>query len=511
MPKIFDSVRSSRPKMSAFDLSREQKLSCNFGELIPTYLEEIVPGDQFRVNTECMVRLAPMIAPVMHRVNVFMHYFYVPNRLIWSQWEDFITGGEDGTTKPTMPIMPANFPATQAKTRLADYLGLPTVPNTDTAAAEISELPFRAYQLIWNEYYRDQNLEDEVDIFSQSAVVEMQRRAFEKDYFTSALPFPQRGPEVGIPIDYNYKDTSEVYRTSDGAAPPGGREIATHSAQAGQLTYEDGGTWTNKVRIENLEDESISASINELRKSNALQRWLEKSARGGSRYIETILNHFGVKSSDARLQRPEYLGGGKQPITISEVLNTTGTTDAPQGAMSGHGISVGQTNTFQSQFEEHGFVMGILSVLPRTSYQQGISRMWSRTEKEDYYWPEFAHLGEQEVKNKEVYHDGDSTTGGDAWNEGTFGYQQRYAEYKYAPSTVHGDFRNNLDFWHMGRIFNSQPSLNKDFVKYPSATAGNPPDERVFAVQDGTDKLWIQMYHDVKARRPMPYFADPRL
>lgn len=491
MPKIFDREQVRKPKMSAFDLSREQKLSCEMGTLVPTYLEEVVPGDQFQVNSEIMMRLAPMISPVMHRVNVYMHYFFVPNRLTWNQWEDFITGGKDGTTEPTFPAVSLRD---VQETKLHDYLGLPTIPDTAAAADAVSELPFRAYQLIWNEYYRDETLQDEIDIhaLTDTELQTLRKRCWEKDYFTSALPFTQRGPEVTAPV--RPWDEARVFQSTSGDKP-------TIPDTIGQIT--DQGDYTG-IRSDTNDqtlglDTVEGIDINDLRRSTALQRWLEKQARGGYRYIETILNHFAQRVPDHRLQRPEYLGGGRQPVVISEVLNTTGTTEAPQGDMAGHGISVGNKNRFRHTFQEHGYVLGIMSTIPRTAYQQGMMRHWLRRDKESYYWPEFAHLGEQPVRNKELFMDPAAAT----WNDEIFGYQQRYAEYKYGCSSVHGDFRDSLDFWHMGRIFSGQPALNETFVQ-------SDPTNRIFAVSSG-DHLWIQIFHNVKARRPMPYFSNPRL
>jgi hypothetical protein len=251
--------------------------------------------------------------------------------------------------------------------------------------------------------------------------------------------------------------------------------------------------------------EGTSVTINDLRRSIKLQEWLEKNARGGARYIEQIFSHFGVKSSDARLQRVEFLGGGKTPVVISEVLQTSATqapeiAETPLASMAGHGISVGSTHEFTKFFEEHGIVMGIMSVMPKTAYQQGTPRMFTKFDKFDYYFPEFAHLGEQEIKNKEIYTTNDAT-----YNEGTFGYTPRYAEYKYRESRVCGDFRSNLNFWHLGRIFSSAPNLNSAFV-HPDPTTLN----RIFAVtDDNTQHLWCQVYHDIKAIRPMPKFGVP--
>jgi hypothetical protein len=502
MPKIFEQTRYRKPNYSAFDLSREQKLSCKMGELVPTYLEEVVPGDHFKVNTEIMLRLAPMLAPIMHRVDVYMHYFFVPNRIIWNQWETFITGGREGTSSPTYPTVA--FGTGFRDSKLPDYLGIPTY-STANANIKVSQLPFRAYQKIWNDYYRDPNIEQELDIngiaalhtgtASPSVLYDIRIRSWEKDYFSSALPWTQRGPEVSAPVNLEYKSATDIKTTTGGIPTDGSVDSLTGVAQS---------AFGEPVRFENIVNDSLEININELRRTTALQRWLEKMATGGARYYEQLQSMFGVKSQDQRLQRAEYLGGGKQPIVISEVLNTTGTEDAPQGDMTGHGISVGSTNSFEYHVPEHGWIMGILSILPKATYQQGIHRHWLRTDKLDYYWPEFAHLGEQEIYNYELYLDTLQTID---QNRETFGYQQRYAEYKYGQSTVHGDFRNTLNYWHMGRIFSTRPALNTNFLR---ALPDTSEMVRPFAVQEG-DKCWIQLYHDVKARRPMPYFADPRL
>lgn len=507
---IFDSIKPNKVKRNKFSLSHERKFSMNMGDLVPIMCQEIVPGDNFRVNTETLMRLAPMLAPIMHRVNVYTHYFFVPNRLVWNEWEDFITGGRLGTSNPVAPYMgPPSFSVPESlygKGSLWDYLGLPTgIQTGDTI--KVSALPFRAYQLIFNEYYRDQNLMPEITIYQASGLepnleqmLTLRKRCWEKDYFTSALPFAQRGGEALIPFsaEVNYKDITDV-KYADGSSPLSVGDVMADD----QLMVHGLDVYG---RVENIESiENGTTTINDLRRAIKIQEWLERAARGGSRYIEAILSHFGVRSSDSRLQRPEYLGGGKSPVVISEVLSTVGTVQesefAPQGTMSGHGISVGNRNGFKRSFEEHGYVIGIMSVLPRTSYQQGIPRHFLREDKFDYYWPEFAHLGEQEVYNQELFYN----AGSPATNTQTFGYQSRYAEYKYQPSTVHGDMRDTLDFWHMGRIFESAPVLNASFV-----TAD--PTHRIFAVEDEEQhKLWVQIYNEVDALRPMPFFGEPSL
>ena len=505
MPNIYESVEVDRVRRSSFDMSFYRKFSCKMGQLVPIYLQEIYPKDEFFVSSEVMIRLAPMIAPLMHRVNVFVHYFFVPNRIVWSEWEDFITGGEDGTLTPTFPEAGLNN-ALAGNGSLADYLGVPD-PVGDVGGildVKFSRIPFRAYTKVYNDYYRDENVDPEIAIDPDVGVeiFNLRFRRWEKDYFTSALPFAQRGDAVGIPVDFIYKTGSDVVGSADDVVAPLINDANDFLKAGTALAAQD-------ARIENLETDGVSVDINELRRSSAIQRWLELSARGGARYIEIIKAHFDVTSDDARLQRAEYLGGGRQPIVISEVLNTSATAGEPQGNMAGHGISVGTTNSFKKMFTEHGYVIGIMSVIPRTQYQQGIDRHWSRRERFDYMWPIFADLGEQEVKNKELYW---NRSDGVAPNpdpptdpEGIFGYQQRFADLRENCSSVHGDFRAGLDFWHMGQIYDAPPALNSQFVSSANVT------DRIFAVQDGTDTLWCQVFNLVGARRALPYFSKPEL
>ncbi|WNK13173.1 MAG: major capsid protein [Microvirus sp.] len=526
MAKLFDSVKMRAPKRNKFDLSHERKMSFNMGDIVPILCEEIVPGDQFRVNTEIMMRLAPMLAPIMHRVNVKTEYFFVPKRLVWSESETFYTGGEDGLAAPIVPhvkvskvgALVANFMETGT---LWDYFGLPTLADAvvlDPSFADqmIDVTALRAYQTIWNEYYRDQNTQAKIVVPKTSGEVvgtdigdlfTTRRRCWEKDYLTSCLPFAQRGPAVSIPLNSDVEAPTYGFRVGSSGEP---------FTEAGDLTLgADGkvlmtGSPSQDGAV-HLGAEGYGMDVNALRRSVRLQEWLERAARVGSRYTELLRGFFGVRPSDQRLQRPEFLGGASSPISISEVLSTVQQVDPtsgdpignPQGDPTGKGISFGNMNGFSRFFEEHGWVIGVVSVLPRTAYQQGIHKKWQRFDKLDTYWEQFANIGEQAVRNVEAYYNGLDYVPGDT--EATFGYQSRYAEYKYGCSTVHGDFRNTLAFWHMGRIFTTPPRLNNGFMECD-------PTHRIFAVEDPTvHKLWCQMYHRISALRPMPYFGTPTL
>jgi len=514
----FQRAMTRKPRKNAFNLSRERKQTMNMADLVPFYVEEVIPGDSFSVKSEVLMRLSPLVSPVMHRVNVTTHFFYVPNRIVWDGWQDFITGGEDGlntATVPTCVITAGGEESYIQKKTLYDYMGLP-VPNSALgaeASITINALPFRAYAKIWNEYYRDQNLQDKIGVTTGDVVnstekydiMTMRKRNWEKDYFTSALPFAQKGDPVTAPIGLQY-DPNPI--GTDGV----GNDLApdttlTIGSAGAAITSPSGSAFV----LENIDADSTGIAIEDLRRAVRLQEWLEKNARAGSRYIESIQAHFGERVPDYTAQRPIFLGGGKQPVTISEVLQTGQTTvdggdphtnfePSPQGNMAGHGISVGKTNGFKGKFTEHGFIIGIMSVLPRTAYQNGRPRMWNRIDKFDYYWPEFAQLGEQEVDLSEVFYQFSGTE-----PTGTFGYQSRYAEYKYPQSQVAGDFRDNLAFWHLGRIFDAVPALNAEFIE------ANPRED-IFAIEDETeDHLYVQIYNSVKAVRPIPLHNVPTL
>lgn len=541
--RIFNQVPGGKVKRNAFNLSHERKLSLDMGKLVPILCTEVVPGDTFRVNSEIMMRFAPMFFPVMHRIDVYVHYFFVPNRIIWNEFEEFITGGDDGKADPIFPRFRITKSGYQtwlnthgATGGLADYLGVPRFPEpaTNNDNIEISMLPFRAYAKIFDEYYRDQDLVEPLGMTDNSGIWSeitqlpfLQNRAWEKDYFTSARPWAQKGDQVSLPItgtaDVQLVDEWETqeysgsgpYFVSKAPLDPSGfqtpRMVRLDYENSRDLTpfagtVDSGPTSSNPLAYDpqgtlkvNLQQVSV-ATIAELRRAFQLQKWMERNARSGSRYTEVLRAHFGVKSSDARLQRPEYLGGGRQKVSISEVLQTSETTEnSPQGEMAGHGISIGSSNRFKAFFEEHGYVMGIMSVLPRTAYQQGIPKHLQKFDRFDYFWREFAHIGEQEIKNSELF-----VSNTNAINNATFGYAPRYSEYKYIPSTVHGDMRSTLQAWHLGRLFTELPTLNEEFVQ-------SDPSTRIFNVEGEHHHLWCHIYNNVKAIRPMPVFGEPGL
>ncbi len=552
---LFNSIRVKKPKRNRFDLSHDVKTTAKFGVLTPILCQPVLPGDTFKLNTEILCRFAPFQAPVMHHCKIYTHFFFVPNRLIWDNWKEFITGGENGESSPEYPRIDLTNTLSDSQLHqlcsngtLLDYLGFPSYDHDVHKAHEnghygiIDALPFRAYQLIWNEYYRDENLQDPIDIGKENdglitksseikRLMDLRKRAWKKDYFTSALPFAQRGDEVELPL---MGDADIIY--NDVAAYTRGAPLSNVRVNGGAPGFEYSGPIISKnnrfegengesLALANLENVAVetelrsselsklikgvdlsnvsAATINELRRAVKAQEFLEAMARGGSRYIEQIYSIFGVRSSDARLQRPEFLGGGKSNVVISDVLQTSQTTDGnPLATPAGHGVSVQNTHSFKRFFEEHGYVIGIMSIMPMPAYQQGMPRLFTKFDRLDYYWPQFAHLGEQEITQGEIFHTGDPNR-----DSKLFGYTPRYAEYKFIPDSVHGDFRGNLSFWHMGRIFDSPPALNADFLTNVQDAANRP-----FSVQDTDfDKIWINIHHNLKAMRPMPVYGTPRL
>ncbi len=513
MKNLFNSIKLTKPQKNSFDLSHDVKLSTQMGQLTPILTLECVPGDKFNLGCESLIRFAPLIAPVMHRMDVSMHYFFVPNRILWKNWEKFITDANSGITYPflnwsydQLNYYTTNYPNAQTS-KFLDYLGVPPPVNTTTATQPINALPLAAYQCIYNEYYRDQNLQAPVNYQLKdgnqeagaggedfyASLTTLRNRAWEHDYFTSSLPFAQKGAAVDIPIGLVEGDLPVYLNSSSGTQLNGTPSSVNVSAQGGRTDVP-----ADSLYADSSNAEIEPTTINDLRRAFRLQEWLEKNARGGTRYIESILSHFGVRSSDARLQRPEYITGVKTPVVVSEVLNTTGQTDGlPQGNMAGHALSISSGKSGSYYCEEHGYIIGIMSVMPKTAYQQGIPKTFLKNDTLDYYFPSFANIGEQPVTKNELYAYTSNA------NE-TFGYVPRYAEYKFMPSRVAGEFRTTLDYWHLGRIFATEPNLNSTFIECtPEDTT------RIFAVEDGTDPLYCHVYNKIQAVRPMPKYGTP--
>lgn len=490
-------------KRSKFNLSHYKLFTCDMGQLIPCGLVEVLPGDTFQHAVSALIRVSPLLAPVMHPIHVRMHSFFVPHRLVWDSWEKFITGGPDGMDASVFPTM-AIDDTQNVIGALGDYLGVPT--NLD---ATVSALPYRGYSLIWNEFFRDQDLETPLVVSTASGNDTTTNRIlqhcdWEKDYFTTSRPWTQKGPQVTIPltgtapvlgigkINDQFLGSGVTVRESD--------QTTSVYANAAQINPASPNT---EFAVESNPDasswpfiradlsSSTAVQINELRLALALQRYEEARARYGSRYTE-YLAYLGVRSSDARLQRPEYLGGGKQTIQVSEVLQTSPTTDGDDtdgvGNIKGHGLGAMRSNRYRRFFEEHGYVFTLFSVRPRTMYVQGLSRTWNRRTKEDFWQKELEHIGQQEVLNKELYLQ-------HATPEGIFGYQNRYDEYRRAESYISGEFRNTLDYWHMARIFASDPALNASFVV-------SVPTKRIHASTDA-HALWVMTNHSLQARRQL--------
>lgn len=542
--QIFTRVPVRKVPRNMFDLSHEVKMSGKFGWLYPVLLQECMPGDSIHDQMTAMVRFAPMLAPIMHRCTVKTDAFFVPMRLVTNKWEDFITGGQEGTTNVILPyitpeqvvLSSPSVAAGQAlfeKGTLWDYFGLPVFEGATPAnfsQAQFSALPFKAYAKIWNDWFRDPTLDDEIrvstvantgDVSGAFVAINdggegygfLQRRGWERDAFTGALPFAQRGPAVLMPLagtgtlSWSDDPLDATWETFAGGVPNSGN---TAINIARNLTDSSGSGIHPSDSAVAVEIDGSSSTINDFRTAMAIQKWLENNARGGGRYNEQILAHYGQTVPDYRLQRSEYLGGGRQTVQISQVLATAEGTSVPVGDMAGHGISVGKTNKFRYKCQEHGYVIMIMSIVPSPAYMQGVDKMWFREDRYDFAFPEFANLGEQEVKSKEVFYSFDVLD--DAANDSLFGYNPRYWEYKFKQDRVSGDFRDDLLFWHLTRKFTSRPALDSEFVRIDED--GDSREEsyrRIFAVQDGTDYLWMQLFHRLTAKRPLPYFGVPEL
>lgn len=565
---LFNSIPLLKPRKNAFKLSHNVKLTCEMGQLVPIYVQDVLPSDRFKLSVSNIVRFAPLLAPIMSEVDVFFHFFFVPNRIIWSEWETFMTGSKNGRklTDDQVPVPPrivfegnilnsalkngqnwandGHAPLTHGS--LTDYLGFQTFKSGTTftnGSYPLDELPFRAYYKIWSDWYRDENLIDDVlpDYIDNSGdrlitngnltdienLMQLRRRCWKKDYFTSALPFAQKGDDVLIPgsssgISFRSGQLSTAqHSTSQGAftgptvpvdASPVSIKKMPRSSNSGNLVVgsNEDRLFPN-IDIFNIDPKSLNnyivggqateATIRELRRAFAAQRFFERRAVGGTRYIEQNYAFFGVRSSDGRLQRSEYLGGSRNPVVISQVLQTSeGTASSPLGTPAGNAVSAGGKYVFDRSFEEYGWIIGLMSVMPKPDYIQGIPKMFLRRDIYDYYWPQFAKIGEQPIENQELYFSPTSNN-----NDGTFGYTPRYAEYRFRNNRVCGDFKDTLKFWTLARDFDSPQALNHSFVEC------NPSD-RIFAVSDSASSdynhLWCEIGLNVKSLRPISKYGE---
>nr|CAI9750216.1 major head protein [Microvirus sp.] len=600
-------------KKSKFNLSYDNSLTLDMGKLVPFYIQDCIPGDSYRLRLQSFIRAQPMLAPLMHRVNFYTQYWFVPYRILWDNWTDFITGGLSGNSTPTFPTMKVKSETSS----LADYFGIPLTKGENTL--EVSALPFRAYAEIWNTRYRDEDLQGEVAIsyadgLDTTTQTKLLQPSWRKDYFTTARPFTQRGSQISVPvspsaiqgsaypvyspvitfskevlttapttkklgvirlsnysqgllikpprIDFqfsgavsNYSLVSDIstadvqgyfefrcartVRPTSGWNPPAqvlcsaeyvfyvsctisygsvvsysdspvsnlsglnfsqfemsylNGENANANCPTAQTAFKiSSNVVTGYISTSAKVDLANSGSVNirDLRLSSALQRYQERSLEYGNRYEEFIQREFGVKPRDSRIQRPEYLGGSESVLQISEVLQTAEGTDTGVGTMRGHGVTALRSRGIRFRCPEHGIIIGLLSIRPRAVYTQGLERFWRKFSKLDYYVPELANIGMQEVFETELFADGETAN-----YDKVFGYAPRYAEYRSRPNKVCGEFRNVLDFWNLARVFDNAPALNGDFLTMN-------PSKRVFAEQTQNSFLCM-VYNDAKAWRPIP-------
>ncbi len=510
----FSRIPRAEIQRSVFDRSHGYKTTFDEGNLIPFYVDEVLPGDTINLRASLFGRLATPIVPFMDNLFLETFWFYVPNRLVWNNWER-MNGAQDN------PGDSIDFTVPQIRTStgfavqsLFDYMGLPTgVRNLS-----VSALPLRAYNLIYNEWFRDENLQDSVKVEKGDADSEsnytLLKRGKRHDYFTSALPWPQKGDGVEVPLSANISGDAS-YPLAWSGILKGGSNIQVSEVSGSNLDIVSTGLdgrniflnqssyadMAKHLKLDNATDSPLT--INSLRQAFQIQKLLERDARGGTRYTEILRSHFGVISPDARLQRPEYLGGSSTRININPVEQTSSTNSTtPQGNLAAYGTLSDNFHGFTKSFVEHGIIIGLVNVRADLTYQQGLSRMWSRKTRYDFYYPVLAHLGEQAILNKEIYAQGNDQ------DDDVFGYQERYAEYRYFPSMITGKFRSTdpqpLDYWHLSQKFENLPVLNSEFI------TDNPPISRVVAVQDEPHFL-LDCYFKCLHARPMPVYSVPGL
>ncbi|QRV61622.1 putative VP1 [Gokushovirinae sp.] len=519
---------------STFDRSSSVKTSFNAGDIVPFYLDEVLPGDTFSIKTNKVVRMQALLTPVMDNIYLDTYYFFVPNRLTWTHWKQF--NGEN-TESAWVPQTEYEVPQITAPAggwkvgTIADYFGLPT----GVAGISVSALPFRAYALVMNEWFRDQNLQDPLNIPLDDATVQGVNTgnfvtdvakgglpfvaSKYHDYFTSCLPSPQKGPDVTIPVS---SGANLPVRALDSLIPNPGDIPLRSSIPVGNqrdvrvqdnnqnVLLSDTGDFVSPFVPGNLwaiNDGAVSAAtINQLRMAFQIQKLYEKDARGGTRYIEILKSHFGVTSPDARLQRPEYLGGNRVPINVNQIVQQSqSTAQSPQGTPVGLSLTTDSHGDFSKSFTEHGFVIGVMVARYDHTYQQGIDRMWSRKDRFDYYWPVFANIGEQAVLNKEIYAQGTEK------DSEVFGYQEAWADYRYKPNRVTGEMRSSysksLDVWHLGDDYSTLPSLSDSWIREDKNNI-----DRVLAVSSKvSNQFFADIYVENRTTRPMPMYSIPGL
>ena len=559
----FAALPKAQIQRSVFNRSHDYKTTFDSGYLIPFYVDEVLPGDSFKLNCSVFCRLATPIVPFMDNLYLETFFFFVPNRLVWKHWENFM-GQQDNPGDSTDYLIPQTVAGNTGFSvgSVADYFGIPT----GVKSLSVSSLPFRAYQLIYNEWFRDENLQERVGAWAPAAThkddpvgdwndtnstgLTLLRRNKYHDYFTSALPWPQKGDAVDVNFGVGgaISWASDTFNVSSSrvnsqsvkatvanpknlafiqpnlalqqeasinrinvTAPNAGSNVYLTGFGDVSKTFASQGSSVPSVNPPSVDlpylqfvgEQGAGLTINDLRQAFQVQKLLERDARGGTRYTEILRSHFGVVSPDARLQRPEYLGGSSTRILMNSVAQTAATNDVtPQANLSAFGLFGDSFHGFSKSFVEHGYIIGLVNVRADLSYQQGVNRMWSRKSRLDFYFPVLAHLGEQAILNKEIY------AQGTAADDQVFGYQERFAEYRYSPSVITGKMRSTdpqtLDIWHLAQKFDSLPTLSSQFIQ------DNPPVSRVVAVQSEPQFI-LDAWFDLKCIRPMPVYSVPGL